>query len=224
MHTLRDGSHVTDPRLDRLAHFDERSRQYPVAATLTATKPRSYTWSCSTWLDQGREGACVGFTMAHELAARPTPIAGVTAKDATRIYRAAQKLDPWPGENYEGSSTLAGMKVLQAEGKITEYRWAFSLEELVLAVGYRGPCAIGVNWYEGMFAPDPKGFLRPSGARAGGHCTLVVGVSIPGEYVTIHNSWGTAWGNRGRARIAFADLRRLLAEDGEAVFATARRM
>lgn len=224
MHTLRDGSHVTDPRLGRLTHFDERSRQYPVAATLTATKPRSYTWACDTWLDQGQEGACVGFAMAHELAARPAPIAGVTAADATRIYRAAQKLDPWPGENYEGSSTLAGMKVLVAEGKVTEYRWAFSLEELVLAVGYRGPCAIGVNWYEGMFDPDPKGFLRPSGLLSGGHCTLVVGVNVPGQYVTIHNSWGKSWGANGRARIAFGDLRRLLAEDGEAVFATARRM
>lgn len=222
MERMRDGSTVEDTRLGRLVQFDERSRGFPVAATVTGKKPRSYTWRCSTFLDQGREGACVGFTMAHELAARPVPVAGVTAAQAQAIYREAQKIDPWPGENYEGTSTLAGIKILQRQGHITEYRWAFSLEELVLAVGYRGPCAIGVNWYQGMFSPDQLGFLRPVGRLAGGHCTLVYSVNVREEFVRIHNSWGQDWGDGGTAKIRFADLARLLGEDGEAVFPTAR--
>lgn len=219
---MRDGSTVEDPRLGRLVQFDERSRGFPVAATVAGKKPRSYTWRVPVTLDQGREGACVGFTMAHELAGRPVSVAGVTAADATRIYKAAQKIDPWPGENYEGTSTLAGMKVLESEGHVAEYRWAFSLEELVLAVGYRGPCAIGVNWYAGMFDPDADGFLRRSGRLAGGHCTLVYSVDVRREFVRIHNSWGAGWGERGTAKLGFADLAKLLAEDGDAVFATVR--
>lgn len=72
---LRDGSTVEDPRLDRLVQFDERSRGYGIVPLLEAqdkTQPRSYTWGCDIrTLDQGREGACVGFAWAGEAAARP---------------------------------------------------------------------------------------------------------------------------------------------------------
>lgn len=44
--------------LGRHIQFDERSRKYPVMATIDRTFPRSYTWSCGTVLDQGSEGAC----------------------------------------------------------------------------------------------------------------------------------------------------------------------
>jgi hypothetical protein len=48
-----------DPRLDRLIQFDERSRAFPIRALLPdKAKPRSYSWPCGVWLDQGQEGAC----------------------------------------------------------------------------------------------------------------------------------------------------------------------
>ena len=61
------------PRVfDRLVQFDERSRAFPIRALIDAdAKPRSYTWQCPVWLDQGTEGACVGFGVSHEAAARP---------------------------------------------------------------------------------------------------------------------------------------------------------
>lgn len=206
----------TDRRLDRRIQFDERSREYPIRELIQeAAKPRSYTWRVGVWLDQGREGACVGFAWAHELAARPS-VRVVHSSTALVIYREAQKVDEWPGESYSGTSVLAGAKVVAAQGLIPEYRWAFGLEDLILAVGYKGPAVIGVNWYEGMFAPDAKGFLHVEGRKMGGHAILCHGVSISGRYFKVHNSWGRGWGHNGEARISFDDMERLLREQGEA--------
>lgn len=211
-----------DRRLDRLVEFDERSRSYPVRTLVAGNPPRSYTWSCGTYLDQRREGACVGFAWAHELAARPTVIAGMTEQRALEFYRTAQRLDPWPGEEYSGTSVLAGAKAVQAERYLVEYRWAFGLSDVVLTLGYKGPVVLGIPWYEGMFDPDPAGLVHVQGDVAGGHAILARGVSVKSRTVLLHNSWGPDWGVNGTARISFADLERLLYEHGEACVPTMR--
>lgn len=208
--------------LDRRAFFDERSRAFGVVATIEPTKPRSMSWSVNTWLDQGSEGACVGFAVAHDLSARPA-IHPATDWLAQLIYREAKKVDAWAGEAYEGTSVLAGVKVAQRLGHFAEYRWAFGLNDLILALGYKGPAVLGVNWYEGMFDTDADGYVRPTGDIAGGHAILARRVNIPGRFVELHNSWGKGWGVNGRARISFDDLDRLLHEDGEACIPVARR-
>jgi len=182
-----------------------------------AEKPRrSYTWSCKVFLDQGREGACVGFAWAHDAAARPKVVPLVDDLDALDLYRYARTVDAWPGEAYEGTSVLAGAKAMQQRGWLKSYRWAFSEEDLALAVGYKGPAVLGLSWYEGMFEPDADGFLRPSGNVAGGHAILCHGYSRKLDAYKVHNSWGQDWGVRGEALIAREDMVRLLAEDGEA--------
>ena len=212
----------TRPKLDRVVHFDEESRKFPITA-IVPPKPRSYTWRCDTWLDQGQEGACVGFSWAHELAGKPKPVKDVTNILAQAIYQDAQKNDEWPGENYEGSSVLGGAKAVQAMGYIGEYRWAFGLDDLILALGHAGPAVLGINWYEGMFTPDADGFVRPgNSAIAGGHAILAIGVSVKGKYVKLHNSWGRDWGHNGEAKITFEDLDRLLHEQGEACVPVSR--
>jgi hypothetical protein len=218
---MRDGSEVEDARLGRLIQFDERSRAFGIRSTVEDKKPRSYTWRCDTQLDQGPDGACVGFTMAHELAARPKVVPATYSKGMS-IYNAAKKIDPWPGENYEGTSTLAGIKILQSEGYIAEYRWAFGLMDLVLGVGFKGPAAVGTWWYDGMFDPGGCGFVHVSGEQAGGHCYLVNGVSVADRTFTIHNSWGSDWGDNAEAKISWNDMERLLHEDGEAVIPMVR--
>ena len=52
MVTLKDGSKTKDVRNDRIVQFDERSRKYPVRATIKIKKRRSYTWRCRAYLDQ----------------------------------------------------------------------------------------------------------------------------------------------------------------------------
>lgn len=223
---------------DRIAEFDERSRLYRAVDLITDYWLRSYTWGCDVWNDQGWEGACVGFAWSHELSARPK-IYRVGEDVAQRIYKRAQQLDQWPGENYEGTSVLAGIKAVQemsgTQGLplIREYRWAFGIEEVVRVVGRRGPLVLGVNWYEGMDNVDANGFIHVTGTIRGGHAVMAHGVKcvwkdplstdrtfrnldVNKSFVKLHNSWGKSWGNNGRAKISVAGLDRLLREYGEA--------
>jgi hypothetical protein len=228
---LRDGSEVADKRLARLVHFDKRSRKFPIRKTIAAKKPRSYSWSCGKHLNQGSEGACVGFSCTHELVARPSVVKSVTEKFAReQVYWEAQKIDPWEGGSYpgakpryEGTAVLAGVKILQQLGYIKEYRWAFGLDDLVMAVGYKGPAILGLNWYESMFEPHTCGYLHVSGEVAGGHAILCKAVNVPERYFVLHNSWGPAWGRDGDARISWDEMDRLLHEEGEAVVPLVRK-
>jgi len=225
MPMLKNGSEVSDVRLDRIQQFDERSRNYPIRATIDPSlDPRSYTWRCDTYLNQGSEGACVGFSMTHELIARPKAITGLDGKFAReQVYWEAQKIDPWEGGAYpdagtfyEGTSVLAGIKTLKKLGYIDSYRWCFGLDDLVMAVGYRGPVILGVPWYSGMFEPMSCGHLHVTGYVAGGHAILCKGVSVKNKTFTLHNSWGSSWGNGGEALIHWDEMERLLYEGGEA--------
>lgn len=158
---------------------------------------------------------CVGFSMAHEIAARPKELPA-DYNLAMNIYREAQKIDEWPGENYEGTSVLAGVKMLHRFGYVEQYRWAFGLDDLVLAVGYQGPAVVGSWWYEEMFDPRDCGRIHVGGNQAGGHAYLINGVSVADRTFTIHNSWGAGWGVNGESKISWDDMDMLLEEDGEA--------
>jgi hypothetical protein len=229
---LKDGTVVQDRRLDRIPQFDARSLNFPVRTLIPqAYPPRSYTWSVPVNLNQGAEGACVGFGFAHELAARPASVPGMTNDFARqKIYWRAQQLDPWAGGAYpnanpfyEGTSVLAGAQVCTKELKLYgAYHWAFSLDDVIMALGYKGPVVLGVNWYEGMWDTDALGFIRVRGALVGGHCILAHAVDLRNKRVSLFNSWGKNWGIGGKAWISFADLDRLLKEQGEACVPTLR--
>lgn len=223
---LRNGQFTQDPRLDRVRHVDLRTLQYPVQELLTAdqySNPRSYTWGLSAWLDQGDEGACVGFAFSHELAARPGVVSGIDSAYARNFYWDAQRIDPWAGGSYpnaspqyEGTSTVAGAQVAKNRGLIKEYRWALNLKDLVTAVGYTGPAVMGVDWYEDMIDPDEKGYIHPTGEIVGGHCICIIGIRVVKaadgsldvlrSYFVLHNSWGASWGVQGRCGITVADM------------------
>ena len=68
-------------------------------------------------LDQGQEGACTGFAVAHELIAQPSVVRkGINAKFAReKLYWEAQKIDPFPGGDYPGAEpNMEGSTVLSA--------------------------------------------------------------------------------------------------------------
>jgi hypothetical protein len=218
------------PVFDRIPQFDPRSREYPVRALLPAKPPRSYTWR-HVQLDQGNEGACVGFACTMEAAARPKPVFGDPVRHPPDLhqlttaardhYRAAQRIDPWPGEAYEGTSVLAGMKVGVDRGYWDEYRWALgpgpaaAANDVILAVGYAGPVVMGTWWWSGMSGE----YLRPTGHKLGGHAYLLTSYSKRRDAVWTPNSWGGA----GQGWITRADLAALLADDGEAAIPVQRR-
>ena len=220
---LRGGHETTDPRLDRVPFFDPRSRAYPIAEVVPETL-RSRSWPCRPRLDQGREGACVGFAWSHELAATPK-VVGVDNDYAQRLYREAQTVDEWAGESYEGSSVLAGAKVVQSRGLIESYRWSFGIDDLLRALSHAGPVVIGIPWLYGMYYPRPSGLVDVHGGEVGGHALLTRGVILSGKVsgeprqpvplVRCRNSWGVEWGRDGDFFIRADDLERLLKQGGE---------
>lgn len=228
---MKDGSYVKDARLGRIYQYDPANRKYKIRGLIRASRPRSYTWRCHLVLDQGKDGSCVGCGVTAELAARPAEVPNLNYKFAReRIYWEAQKLDEWPGGSwpgakpfYEGTSVLAGVKVAKRLGFCGGYYWALNFDDLVMGVSWHGPAIIGINWYTGMFQPNSDGFIKISGLLAGGHCCLLTSVNLRKEYFVLHNSWGESWGDGGKAKIDFATMRRLLREDGEAVFLTRRK-
>ena len=231
--------------LDRLPEYDPKSRLWRAVEGITTPYVRSYTWHCDINLDQGFEGACVGFSSTHELAARPK----IVLKDepfARALYRRAQELDEWEGTDYEGTSVLAGMKAVKeirnslGQPLISEYRWAFGLKDAVQVLSYKGPLVLGIWWHESMFDWDDKYFIHPDGNYAGGHAILCNGVKIirkPGvttwpprwedvdldkSYARLHNSWGWSYGLNGDVFVTLRDLGNLLVDEGEACIPTVR--
>jgi hypothetical protein len=234
---LRDATTVDDPRLDRLVEFDEASREYPVGAVLgrvgAPQQPVTKLWPVGLWLNQGQEGACEGFGFGHELAAGPVPVAGLTDRFAREtIYWGTQKIDPWPGgaypgaiPSYEGTSVLSGAKFMtNTLHAYTGYHWAFSLNEVALAISYLGPVVLGIPWYAGMYKPNSSGVIRPTGSLVGGHCILAVGYDATAVTFRLHNSWGRSWGQDGAATIAGKDLDNLLHQQGEACIPDGRQL
>lgn len=225
--------------LDRIPQFDDRSRGFAAIAPDDTRPFRNRRWTCEPYLDQGREGACVGFSLAHELAAKPKTH-DVTEELALSIYKRAKQIDPWDGEDYSGTSVLAGVKAVQemknSAGKpfIGEYRWAFGFDDVLRVIGYHGPVVLGIEWQEAFYNPDANGKIWLDNKPVGGHAILAVGVDIvPGPgvdspstfaqldhqktLIRLHNSWGTDYGDGGDCYISAYDLRHLLEDkDGEA--------
>lgn len=223
-YTLKNGVVTYDKRLDRIPEFDERSKEFPIRRLLEEEgkkKLRSYTWRCPVWLDQGRQGSCVGMAFAHEAAARPAMVEGINERFAVeKIYYPAQNIDPWAGGSYpgatpfyEGTSVLAGAKAARAAGLFDDFYWAFSLEDAILAIGYGGGGIAGFNWYQGMEAPDRNGFVHPTGRWLGGHAVYfnISRVNRKERYLAFHNSWGNSF----EWKISFDDFEKLLHNNGE---------
>ncbi len=219
-----------DPRLDWQPRHDPRSLDYPIRARLGTVEERPRMWDTGTVLDQGREGACVGFGWTAELLASPRPAkvdepAGNAY--ALGIYKDAQTIDEWPGETYSGTSVLAGAKVTTARGHMGEYRWAFGIEDVRDAVIAEGPVVIGIPWHQGMYDTRPSGLVDVDGPLVGGHCILLTGfhpaMRLRGEdwHARFHvfkwrNSWGAQYGVNGSGYIRYEDLAALLSGWGEA--------
>lgn len=211
---------VIDPRLGRRPQADPRSGDFPVTAILPRKvyeTPRTKTWNCGPVLDQLNEGSCVGHGWAHELAAEPYAIKGMTHKSAVTIYKAAQNVDEWPGNTYSGTSVLAGAKAVMKlfPGSVESYRWANTINDVIAAIGWHGPVVVGCNWYSGMYQTDAKGYIHVSGSQVGGHCLLMRGVDIEKNHFILRNSWGPSWGKAGDCFISFQDFSRLLSENAD---------
>src|SRR5215212_9209339 len=120
-----------------------RSEQYNVAdikigrRTVAELEPRPFTWFVPFHLNQGKEGACVPHGCIHEAVAKPKPVLfrgrelpdwawrarSTQAQDrpekeiaqalAFDAYDWCRRNDEWPGENYDGTSSAAGARMMK---------------------------------------------------------------------------------------------------------------
>lgn len=189
-------------------------------STPTLTKPEIPTskyWQDNIWWgDQGSTPKCVGYAWAHWIEDGPILHSGIhPVVSPDLIYSEAQKIDEWPGENYNGTSVRAGARYLKNISKISSYYWAFDVNTLINTVLTLGPVVVGTNWYYGMFYPNINGLIKISGYLAGGHAYVINGVDTINRVFRIKNSWGQRWGIGGHAFISFDDMARLISESGE---------
>lgn len=163
-------------------------------------KPPILTDTQAWWeyYDQGSEGACVGFGTTRALV-----LLNRRMYDAWSVYRTAQRIDEWPGEDYDGTSVRAGMDVARDYGMwrirrsvvsgpfpkdgISANRWAQSVDEIAACL-------------------DPA---------SRGRYVLNAG------YVTVLNSWGTNYPHYTRMPLDTLD-RLIFREDGDATIITDR--
>jgi hypothetical protein len=185
-----------------------------------STPPKVLTqryWDANGWWgDQGNKPQCVGYSWAHWLEDGPIQQSGIPPIiKPFDIYKNAQKLDEWYGENYDGTSVRGAVKYLKNIGKVKSYYWAFDVQTLSETILKLGPVVVGTNWYNGMFYPNKNGLIKISGQMVGGHAYLINGVDTKTKQFRIKNSWGKSWGKGGHAFISFNDMSRLIKENGE---------
>lgn len=222
---------------DRIESTNPARDAYRLSTALETVgdKPlRSYSWR-HVQLDQFAEGACTGFNATMEAAARPKPLWGDPVRRifspgeidamnriARSVYKRAQQLDIWPGEDYEGSSVdgacLAGRELGWWDGWV----WASGTpeqqaEQVIRAVAFRGPVMHGSLWKRGMRA-DEHGFMSYSGETLGGHAYLWTKYSIKRDALWTPNSWGGA----GQGWVRRLDLVAMFGEGADAALVTKR--
>lgn len=181
-----------------------------------------YWLSRGAAFDQGPTSQCVAYSGVRYLVTHPIVNKPL---DFAELYRECQKVDEWPGENYDGTSVRALFRVLKSRGLVSEYRWALDCETVINHVLTTGPVVMGTTWTMDLFTPDRWGFIRPGGASVGGHAWTIIGANrrkldpLTGKLgaVRMINSWGPRWGEqKGRAWVSFSDLDLLIRDDGEA--------
>jgi hypothetical protein len=181
-------------------------------------------------LDQGQLGSCTG--NAGVAAVYRDPFVrgvvkpweyGPSEAGAVSLYSAATHADPYQGDyppDDTGSDGLSVAKVLKAQGIISGYLWAFTLDE-ALGQLMTLPLVTGIVWLQSMFDVDGSGLIHVDrgSAVAGGH-ELCVDEYKPADgphpaVVGGPNSWGPSWGDGGRWYLTVDDWGWLLAQQGD---------
>lgn len=174
-------------------------------------------WDLKIQLDQGDTGHCVGFGWSGWVDATPVEGAYQNA-DGHALYYECKVIDGEPGAE-NGSTVRSGALALRNRGRLAAFAFARTTAEIDDWVNGQGSVVVGTTWTNDMFHPDADGFVKPTGAVAGGHCYLLLDRLDDEDAYLFQNSWGPTWGLSGRFKIKISDFDGLLQDNGEACFA-----
>jgi hypothetical protein len=185
---------------------------YPLRAALpetveTVERVLTINYEYRPRYDQGSEGACVGFACSWAMS-----FLNRRFYDARWLYKTAQIIDEWDGENYSGTSVRAGMDVLRETGHrriigertlpiqpthgIQSNYWTSNVDGVRTAIAAGVPVVLGVDWMSAFDRPEQKYTNEWWIGRAdlgrvrGGHAICCYGASDRREAVKLVNSWG----------------------------------
>ena len=170
------------------------------------------------WLNQGSEGACVGFGITNVLNANPQPgvLGNLFARD---FYRRITQTDSFTGDwrsGQSGTSIRDGAKQAIREGLFSSYAFTASVDVLLRWLAEKGPFYVGIPWYRSMDT-IVSGYARinkDSGIR-GWHCVAVDGydLSLNDPYMD-HVIFPNSWGHTREFKISIMGLRYLFSVPG----------
>jgi len=173
--------------------------------------PQNVNWAMNDpLLDQKNTNHCGGFGGCHWGNTLPVDD-HYTATDAHDLYYEAVKIG-MGGRNEDGVESRWVAKALKARGRLSTYAFAYSTDAITDWLRTRGPVMVGTDWTNDMFNPSPTGYVRPTGAIAGGHFYVLIAhqPEEPTESYLAVNSWGSSWGLGGYFRITVSDFDKLL--------------
>jgi hypothetical protein len=205
-------------RLDQILHASalvEGKRVYKIAGPVVGrpgpfmklgVRKRPWRLSRNLPLNQLQTSECVLHAVwARILMAPFMQPSDVSRKAMLRRYHRAQELDEWAGgatvaPYYEGTSGRAGAKVAVEEGYADGYAWSFDEPTDRGWVLNEGALCAGIPWFEGMWEPDSKGYIHPTGVFEGWHEIVVRWYYVDQDAYLILNSWGPGWKGKFRGR------------------------
>ena len=203
-------------------------------------KSVDYTAKASPVREQGDEGTCVAFATATGMKEYQEMLDYNKFIELSPrfIYNECKKIDGMP--DIEGTTIRTAMKVLKTRGVCRERFWPYmprqknkalkgavsdakrfcvityarivSLNELRNSLYAKGPCAIGVEVFEGMLetktglVPMPK----KNETALGGHAICAVGYDDKKKLIKFKNSWSTEWGKDGYGFLPYAYIERYM--------------
>lgn len=204
-----------------------------------APKARRYVLcEDASQLDQSATPHCVGFCWSQWHNSEPV-VGQYTNADGHAVYYECKVIDGEPNAE-NGSNTRSGAKTMQNRGRLGEYVFAGSVDEIVAwLLTKKSPVSTGTDWDGPMFTPDSNGYLHPNGNPEGGHEWLIIGYDDgdPDDpfdkepHFVMQNSWGLGWGvtvtegqgklvtsmqTGGRAKITVREYKQLFDRQGDA--------
>lgn len=177
------------------------------------------SWTNKIRLDQQREGACCGFSFVGFINSAPK-MHNFDSAYAFQLYHEITENDEFAGDwqsGQEGTSIRSSAKRVQARGFIKNYAFTSTIQEIVTWILNRSPVVMGIPWYSGQDHPTKdNGYRAEATGRLRGFHAIVVdrvvwGVEGEANRVGFANSWGTEYGQLGRAWFAERDLETLFA-------------